>query len=144
MFLAWSIAIFPTLVVAADFDPGDPSWNGLSELMTVAADLGIQVETPDRVELWTLAANDALLIVHPTTSPPASSLSGFMRAGGRVAIADDFGDGGQLLQSFEIGRHAPRAAQRDRRLMMRIRRRLAAHEARHLPNLRRMYAEVAS
>jgi hypothetical protein len=50
-----------------------------------------------------------LLILYPTQALPAGELSAFMRAGGRVALADDYGAGDSLLGVFRIGRGEPNA-----------------------------------
>jgi hypothetical protein len=47
---------------------------------------------------------DGLLILHPTRALSSERLSKFLRAGGRVAIIDDFGAGLRILERFEVER----------------------------------------
>ena len=48
-----------------------------------------------------------MIVVAPEADLPATGLTDFMRAGGRVALADDFGRGDTLLRTFRIGRGRP-------------------------------------
>lgn len=89
---------------AGDFAPDNEQWNGLSELLAVAAEEDAHVEVVTRLDLGTLTPADGLLIVHPTEELPSEALSAYMRAGGRVALADDFGAGDSLFRVFRIGR----------------------------------------
>lgn len=82
-------------------------WNGLSDLVELGRDAGVDVDSPARVDLRSLGPDDGLLLVHPTAPLPRADLVAFLRAGGRVALADDFGTGNALLEAFGIGRHAP-------------------------------------
>ena len=93
-----------------DYDPASDSWNGLSQLVQTARDTGVRVETPRRLDVGTLSARDALLIVYPTTPLPIEGLSGFLKVGGRIALADDYGTGAALLAAYQITRRAPNAA----------------------------------
>lgn len=92
-----------------DFDPEGHEWNGLSELVQIAKRLGVHVTTPARLDVGTLDERDAVLLVYPTREPTVEGLTGFMRAGGRVALADDFGEGRGLLAAYHIDRIAPSA-----------------------------------
>lgn len=93
-----------------DYDPASDSWNGLSQLVQAARDTGVRVETPRRLDVGTLNGRDALLIVYPTTTLPIEGLSGFLKVGGRIALADDYGTGAALLAAYQITRRPPNAA----------------------------------
>ncbi|HEX2675850.1 MAG TPA: DUF4350 domain-containing protein [Polyangiales bacterium] len=80
------------------------AWNGLSELHELTVQAGIETASPTRLEIDKLDRNDAILIVHPERVPPIAELAAFVRKGGRLAVADDFGSGDVLLQAFGIGR----------------------------------------
>lgn len=88
------------------FAPDSRAWDGLSDLRDLVEAQGHPVATPARLDLWTIAAQDAVIIVHPTRPAPASALARFMREGGRVALLDDYGQGQAVLRAFRIGRHA--------------------------------------
>lgn len=99
-----------------DFAPAGGAWNSVSELVQIARAREIEIVTPDRMDVGTLRPNDSLLILHPRAELPANALTRFLRAGGRVALADDFGAGDSLLSVFQIGRGAP-----DTELAMKLR-----------------------
>lgn len=90
-----------------DYDPHSNAWNGLGALVRLTRDSGITVELPGRVDVGTLRPDDALLIVYPAGPLPVEGLSAFLKAGGRVALADDFGAGNELLSAYQIARGAP-------------------------------------
>jgi hypothetical protein len=84
---------------AEDVTTANGGWNGLSELLEIAAQDG-DTTRPSRIDVSHLSVNDGLLIVHPVQPLPTSELAKFMRSGGRVAVADDFGSGGRFLATF--------------------------------------------
>lgn len=86
-----------------DFDPGSSSWNGLSGLIALASEQGVRVETPQiwdwrqadiKTPLLIIAPQDEKLNVYP--------LLQFVKRGGRVLIADDFGAGLPLMRAFDL------------------------------------------
>jgi hypothetical protein len=91
---------------AEDLSLNRSAWNGLSELRAIASSQG-SLFTPDRIDVSQLDASDALLIVHPVTPLPVAELAKFLRRGGRLAVADDFGTGRDLFAAFGMGMHAP-------------------------------------
>lgn len=98
---------------AEDLSVEQRGWNGLSELLELARKEAT-VLTPNRLDASQLDSSDALLVVHPVTPLPTPQLIKFLRKGGRLAIADDFGTGRTLFAAFgtgmhEPGRHTPRA-----------------------------------
>jgi hypothetical protein len=107
---AWIVASPDAARADTDYDPASDSWNGLSQLVQAARDMGVRVDTPARLDVGTLRATDALLIVYPTGPLPVEGLSGFLKAGGRIGLADDFGTGASLLSAYQITRRAPDAA----------------------------------
>lgn len=99
----------PTLVRAeADFDPESSGWNGLGSLVALGREAGVVIRTPSEFDVDALAPTDGVLVVGPGRTLPRAALVRFLHAGGRLAIADDFGTAGAFLAAFEIGRHAPR------------------------------------
>jgi hypothetical protein len=95
---------------ADDYDPESDAWNGLSELVALAADLDIRLTPSDRLDLGTLGPSDALVMVYPRRDPPLGALAAFMREGGRIALLDDYGRGDELLGVYRIGRRPTEAA----------------------------------
>jgi hypothetical protein len=93
--------------VEQDFDPANEGWNGLSQFVAIAREHAATVEIPEHLDVGTLAAEDAVIIVEPREDLPTGGLTDFMRAGGRVALADDYAHGDSLLRTFRIGRGRP-------------------------------------
>lgn len=90
-----------------DYGLDNRAWNGLSAFVQLAQDEGVAVEPVDTLDVGTLRPNDALIILYPMQGLPAEGLTGFLRAGGRIALADDFGHGDELLRVFHIQRTEP-------------------------------------
>jgi hypothetical protein len=90
----------------APLDPQGEDWEGLAQLVRMAtSELGpARVVATQRLALGTLSREDALLIVHPTRPLEVDELAAFMRAGGRVALFDDYGTGDALAAHFGIRR----------------------------------------
>lgn len=91
----------------ADFSFEGGRWNSVSKLTQAARRRSLPLVIPERLDVGTLEPTDSLLILHPRSELPSAGLTDFLRAGGRVALADDFGAGEALLQVFEIDRGAP-------------------------------------
>ena len=89
-----------------DYDPRSRAWNGLSRLMELAEDEGIAIEAPSELDLGAVSSADGVLLVYPAQDLPVASLAAFMRDGGRLGIADDFGTGDELLDVYRIHRQA--------------------------------------
>jgi hypothetical protein len=107
-----AIAALATLMTVAGtaravaFEVADTSWEGCSELYALArTELG-----PDRVVLtatldWEqLRASDGVLVLHPMHPLDAEEAAAYMKAGGRMAVLDDYGKGDRLLAHFKIHR----------------------------------------
>ncbi|MGH7296042.1 MAG: DUF4350 domain-containing protein, partial [Polyangiaceae bacterium] len=88
------------------FDPRGEDWEGLSRFIKLAGDeLGAQhVVVTSRLDLGTLKRTDGILIIHPERPLDVDDLSAFMRAGGRLVLLDDYGEGDGLLARFGIRR----------------------------------------
>jgi hypothetical protein len=96
-----------TTGASGDFATTNTQWNGLSDLLQVAAEEDAQLVVVSRLDLGTLTPRDGLLVVYPTEAMPTGDLSDYMRAGGRLAVADDFGAADSLFRIFRIGRAEP-------------------------------------
>ena len=92
-----------------DFDPDNGAWNSVSILLQIAEERtgGSVIVVDGRLDIGTLEATDAILLLRPDNAPSTGAIAGFLRSGGRVALADDFGAGGALLELFGIGRGEP-------------------------------------
>lgn len=92
----------------ADFSLQQGHWNGLAQLVVVAEEAGVVMDTPGELDLTGLRPTDALLVVHPREDLPRASLMAFLRAGGRVAVADELGEADRFLALYGIARSAHR------------------------------------
>jgi len=86
---------------AEDFYPNNPGWNGLSNLS-----LELHLKIVDRLFDSPLnPSSTTLLIMGPErnfTEQEASIIESFMRSGGTVILADDFGSGNLLLRLLDL------------------------------------------
>ncbi|MFO0587961.1 MAG: DUF4350 domain-containing protein [Polyangiaceae bacterium] len=94
---------------AAAFDVGNTSWEGCSELLDIArAELGNARVVPLAVIDWDqVKPEDGVLALHPLQGMDADETAAFMKAGGRLAIVDDYGRGDETLRRFHIDRTGP-------------------------------------
>lgn len=81
----------------ADYDIDSREWNGLHTLTAVARGLGLRVQATPDVDWGDLGADDILFVVYPETRVDPGHLASFVRNGGHVLIADDFGDSIDVL-----------------------------------------------
>jgi hypothetical protein len=91
---------------AEDLSHRNRAWNGLSDLFTLARASG-PVEAPDRIDVDELLGSDSLLLIHPSGPLPRDEFAKFLRRGGRLAVADDFGSGRELFTMFGMTLSAP-------------------------------------
>jgi hypothetical protein len=108
---AWSLACAAIVFFAAQpaeaaFEFNDTGWEGASELLEVArTKLGKdRVVILGSLDYAELRPQDGLLILAPKVDLEHGELSAFLRAGGRVALLDDYGTGSSLLERFQIHR----------------------------------------
>lgn len=111
---------WPRHAGAAAFDVADGSWEGCSELLEIARnELGQARVVPVAVLDWDqIRPEDGILALHPLRPMNVDDAQAFMKAGGRLAIVDDFGRGDETLRRFSIDRvpapSRPQAALRNR------------------------------
>lgn len=80
-----------------DYDIDSREWNGLHTLTAVARGLGLRVQATPDVDWADLGADDILFVIYPETRVDAGHVASFVRNGGHVLIADDFGDSVDVL-----------------------------------------------
>lgn len=81
----------------ADYDATSQAWNGLHTLTAVAKGLGLSVEAVDSIDWEDLGAQDIVFVLYPTTRLEPGHIAGFVRSGGRILVADDFGQAREAL-----------------------------------------------
>jgi hypothetical protein len=87
----------PESTAPEDYDTESREWNGLHTLTAVARGLGLRVQATNEVDWADLGADDILFVIYPETRVDAGHMASFIRNGGHVLIADDFGDSIDLL-----------------------------------------------
>lgn len=97
-----------------DYDTGSTAWNGLGTLTAVARGLGLAVHAVPHIDWSEMRPTDILFVLYPEARLDPAPLVGFIRNGGQVLIADDFGDSTEVLGRLGMlrepasGIHAPR------------------------------------
>ncbi len=91
---------------AAAFEVNDTTWEGGSEMLEIArAELGAARVSPVAVLDWEeVQPEDGVLVIAPQRAMDPDDTAGFMKAGGRLAILDDYGHGDETLTRFHIDR----------------------------------------
>lgn len=99
----------PRVARGGAFDINDTSWEGCSELLEIArAELGTSRVVPLAVVDWDqVRPEDGVIALHPLQPMDADETAAFMKAGGRLAIVDDYGRGNETLRRFHIERSSP-------------------------------------
>lgn len=108
LFAVLGALFWPSPAAAGPFDFNDTTWEGTSELLALARTrLGSsRVEIVAVLDWERLRPADGVLILHPTSEVDYDEASAFLRAGGRIAVFDDYGKGDALLARFQIRRVA--------------------------------------
>jgi hypothetical protein len=91
-----------------DYAPTSTAWNGLSEVAALAQALGIEIVEVRSLDLSTIGPATPLLVVYPGRDLPSGDMFRFLKAGGRLAIADDFGAGSGILERLGVERSTDR------------------------------------
>lgn len=126
MVAVWAFAIAsaaPRLALSA-FECKDESWQGTSELLSIAREIAgaNRVRLVAELDYSELTATDSVLILHPEVILDDVSLIAFIQHGGRAAVLDDFGKSLTFIERFGI-RRVPAPADPQ----------LALRDNRHLP-----------
>jgi hypothetical protein len=100
------LVLLPRPARAAAFDVNDATWEGCSELLDIArGELGETRVLAVGVLDWDqVKPEDGVLALHPEQAMDPDETAAFMKAGGRLAIVDDFGRGDETLRRFKIER----------------------------------------
>ena len=100
------LALVPASARAAspDYDVESSQWNGMSGLLQYAEGLGHALEPTDTLDYGELDTDQRLIIVYPKQELAVDELAEFVIDGGRVLLADDFGESGSFLERLDIDR----------------------------------------
>lgn len=106
-----TLVVVPDLASAASFDPNDTGWEGTRGFVDVARESlgGARIWVVDTLDWSLLTPQDGLVVIHPERTVDGDEMAAFLRAGGRVAVIDDFGMGDRIVQRYGVKRGpAPR------------------------------------
>lgn len=90
--------------LAVDYRVESSAWNGLGTFAQLGHELGCPVVAAETLDWGALSTEDVLFLVYPTSRVAADDVAGFLRAGGRLVVADDFGTAGPALARLGIQR----------------------------------------
>ncbi len=104
MWFAFTIQTTPALAQEqGDYQTTHKAWNGLSTFAALAAGEGLEVVERTQIDWSELDSDDVLVLIYPTNYVDPANVVSFIRNGGRVLIADDFGAADLILA--ELGGH---------------------------------------
>lgn len=89
---------------AADYSPHNLEWQGTSKLFQMASERGFAVEARSKLDWKKLGKRHILVFLYPTAEIPTKKLITYLRGGGRVILADDFGSTAPLLEQLGVRR----------------------------------------
>jgi hypothetical protein len=88
-----------------DFDVDSEEWNGLAQFVALAD--GVDLQVVDRLHWADVDADDVLIIIYPQQAVDVDSSARFLLQGGRMVVADDFGESTGILSRLSIERRTP-------------------------------------
>ncbi len=89
---------------AADYSPHNFEWQGTSQFFRMAMERGFSIEARSKLDWKQVKKNHILLFLYPTVEIPRDKLISYLRGGGRVILADDFGATAALLEELGVRR----------------------------------------
>ena len=95
-----------------DYAPESSDWNGLSGFAGLAGSVGLEVVPVEVLDWDTVTPRDAVAVIYPLAPIEPAQLLAFVRAGGRLLVADDRGRSSDALAALGILRDTgpPRAS----------------------------------
>ncbi len=103
------LSFSPTNARGNAFDLDDTTWQGCSLFIELASSIlgSERVVVKQHLDWENLRPEDGLMLIHPAEPINPDDLSAFLRAGGRVAVMDDFGASSEILGRYHIERTQP-------------------------------------
>jgi hypothetical protein len=87
-----------------DYDPQSSQWNGLSSFIGLAGGMGYDVKIMASLEWKDLGAEDILVLIYPLRRVDPAKIDAFIKVGGHVLLADDFGESSDALTRLDVAR----------------------------------------
>lgn len=96
-----------TLASASEYTSSNADWHGLGYLEVTAREARVTLDAQPVLDWGVVTPKTNLLILYPSSPPPAGPLMSFLKEGGEVIIADDHGASGELLEALGVERVSP-------------------------------------
>ena len=107
----WLIAVSLAAPPAVDYDVASKAWNGLSYLKSTAGEAKVDLDVERRLDLNRLRHTDVVLAIYPSDKFPTRELVRFVRDGGSLVVADDFGGSADIARAVGLTRVSERPSQ---------------------------------
>ena len=100
------LMMIPTAVSAdlLDYDPTSGDWTGLTRLINAAGTVGVTLTPSETLDFRDLDPTKPLVIIYPQQRLDVPNLIRYVADGGRILLADDFGESEELLDRLEVRR----------------------------------------
>jgi len=99
-----ALLLAPDAAAGTDYLPDNSQWAGLSQFATLARSAQVPLRLTAELDWRTLGPKDALLVIYPRRALEAQSALAFIKSGGRLLLADDFGAAQGLFAALSIKR----------------------------------------
>ncbi|MFT7581788.1 MAG: hypothetical protein ACI9MR_003466 [Myxococcota bacterium] len=96
----------PAPALAEDYNAEPDAWNGVGYLLETAAEAKVIATARDTLDLSELGPSDVLFWLYPQDDAPTDELLRFVRDGGSLILADDFGASAGLLSAVGLARES--------------------------------------
>ncbi|MFP4598693.1 MAG: DUF4350 domain-containing protein [Persicimonas sp.] len=99
------LATSPGLGQAArDFEPTDAGWTGLSDFVSMAEEMDIDLVVADQIDWHEQSPDEVLIFVYPQSGLEIANAANYVVDGGHMLIADDFGASTPFLDRLDVTR----------------------------------------
>lgn len=98
----------PARAGEGDYRVGVEEWMGLSKLAVLARAAGYEVEPLASLDWRDLGEGDVLFLLYPRATLEPAHVASFVRRGGRLLLADDFGRAGEAFARLGLLRRPAR------------------------------------
>ena len=87
-----------------DYAGTNTRWNGLSTFAGLARSMGVPVHETTELDFERITTDDVVMLVYPSSLDGAWQLPEFVERGGRLVVADDFGEGSYAMALLDLDR----------------------------------------
>ncbi|MFU8805540.1 MAG: DUF4350 domain-containing protein [Bradymonadaceae bacterium] len=88
----------------ADYDVSNTGWAGLSNFVDIFTEADVQLRYSEELDYSTLRPEDVVVIIYPQQPLATQDLTHFVIDGGRIFLADDFGQSDAFLDRISLSR----------------------------------------